>query len=135
VGTVIPLGGMAIFYGLGEWLRRRIVATHPKDTNWTVLGVLIVGLTIFFVGGYFFLLLPTLVPGAALLMYGIVSALIGFAASYFFVKERKNTRNCLRECSPRWLRRFLLFQAPRHGRIITLVTEQACEKFSGSKQG
>jgi membrane-bound metal-dependent hydrolase YbcI (DUF457 family) len=87
--TLIPLGGIAIFYVLGEWWRRKIVATHPDETNWLVLAVLIVGLIVFFVGGYLSLLSPVPLPATPISIYAILAGLIGFAISYFFVKERK----------------------------------------------
>jgi hypothetical protein len=87
--SLVPFAGIAIFYGLGEWWRRKIVATHPEETNWLVLAVLIVGLIVFFVGSYLYLLSPAPVPDPVLLTSGIIAGFIGFTISYYFVKERK----------------------------------------------
>ena len=73
--SLIPFAGIAIFYGSGEWWRRKIVATHPEETNWLVLAVLIVGLIIFFVGSYLYLLSPAPVPDPVLLISGISAGL------------------------------------------------------------
>jgi LexA-binding, inner membrane-associated putative hydrolase len=87
--SLIPLVGIGIFYGLGEWWRRRLIATHPEETNWKVLIILLVGLVVFFLGGYYFLYAPPAIPDLTIYGYGAISVVIGFVISYAFVKARK----------------------------------------------
>jgi hypothetical protein len=86
--SLIPLGGIAIFYALGEFWRRRLIATKAEDTNYVVLTILLAGLAIFIIGGYY-LFSPPSIPNLTLVSYSLVSAIIGFIASYAFVKARK----------------------------------------------
>ena len=86
--SLISLVGIAIFYMLGEWWRRKLINTKSKHTNWYVLGILIAGLVIFIVGG-FYLYSPPPVPNLNLVGFGTVSILVGFVMSYFFVRLRR----------------------------------------------
>jgi LexA-binding, inner membrane-associated putative hydrolase len=87
--VLLPLGGIAIFYGLGEYWRRKLLVDKTKDTNYFVLGVLIIGLAIFAVGGYYSLLSFPGIPNFTLAFYALVSTLVGFAIAYVFVRVRK----------------------------------------------
>ena len=86
--TLIPFFGIAIFYALGEWWRRKLMKTHP-ETKAPVLIVLGIGLFVFFIGSYFFLLAPQGIPNLPIYGYAAISGFIGFILSYVFVRMRK----------------------------------------------
>ena len=86
---LIPLIGIGIFYGLGEWWRRKLVGSRRQDTNWIVLIILLVGLVIFLYGTYSYLLSPPSIPDLTLFGYAAISFPIGLCISYLFVRKRK----------------------------------------------
>jgi len=90
--SIVSIIGIAVFYGLGEWYRRKLVNEKPETTNFLVLGILIVGLVVFFVGGFsggIFLLQTPSIPSPDLVVCALVSIIVGFVASYFLVKTRR----------------------------------------------
>jgi hypothetical protein len=97
--------GIAIFYGLGEFYRRRLATElyfrrmmksfglEPIKTNWVVLLFLIVGLLIFGYSGFqggVFLLQPLSVPDFVTLSVGLASCLLGLIIAYLLVRVRKS---------------------------------------------
>ena len=62
--------------------------THP-ETKVPVLIVLGIGLCVFFMGAYLFLLAPQGIPDLPIFGYAVISAFIGFILSYVFVRARK----------------------------------------------
>jgi len=91
--SMVTLGGIAIFYGLGEFYRRWLIKNNPEKTNWLVALVLVIGLAVFIIGGVFggvFLLLPLNIPSLSLVTYAIVSIFIGFIVSYLLLRVWKS---------------------------------------------
>jgi hypothetical protein len=86
--SLISLGGIAIFYGLGEFWRRRPAKSKSRNSNYFVLIVLALGLLLFVLGSYYLFSFPS-VPNLTLPAYAFVSLIVGFVASYFFVRLRK----------------------------------------------
>jgi uncharacterized membrane protein YidH (DUF202 family) len=90
--SIISIIGIAVFYGLGEWYRRKLINEKPETTNLLVLGILVVGLIVFFAGGFFggiFLLQPASIPSLDLIVTALASIIVGFVISYFLVKARR----------------------------------------------
>lgn len=94
------IAGIAVFYGLGEWYRRRIVKNlnlrkstpelwEPLETNWPVLVILLFGVLTFFyfgyAGGLFLLRIPRL-SNTTMLLVSLVSLVSGFIFSYILIK-------------------------------------------------
>jgi hypothetical protein len=96
--------GILIFYGVGEWYRRKVVTRlreirlsvmpdlEPLERNWFVLAGLLVGLSVFlysgFSGGVFLassLTMPDLVP----FLLHVGSILIGFFTAWVLVMAWK----------------------------------------------
>jgi hypothetical protein len=87
--ALISLVGISIFYGLGEWWRRKLISTKDKETNWVVLGILIIGLVTFFLGTQYLVRPPSL-PDLQLFALATVSMAVGLIAAYAFVRLRKS---------------------------------------------
>jgi len=97
--SLVSIVGIGIFYGIGEWYRRRVVLRlramrtavnlEPLKTNWFVLGVLIVGVVVFvysaFAGGVF-LLSPPLFPDVETLLICMSSLFVGLGLAWFLVR-------------------------------------------------
>ena len=90
VRSLIPLVGIAIFYGLGEMWRRRIIDNEPQLNRYLVLSVLIIGLIVLVGGGYEYVFAFPGLPNLTLPAYGLISGVIGIILGYFFVRIRKN---------------------------------------------
>ena len=90
--SLVSFGGIAIFYGLGEWWRRKLIKTKSEETNWIVLGILIVGLVVFVAGGLY-LFSPPAVPNLTLAGLGVLSVFVGFVISYLFVRVRRKNED------------------------------------------
>ena len=86
--SLLSLVGIAVFYGLGEYWRRRLIATKSRDTNYVVLTILFSGLVVFLAGCYY-LFSPPRVPDLTILGYALVSIVVGFAIGYLFVRLRQ----------------------------------------------
>ncbi|MDE1852570.1 MAG: metal-dependent hydrolase [Thaumarchaeota archaeon] len=85
----ISLAGIGIFYGLGEWWRRKLLGKSDEQTNHSVLGILFIGLVLFVIGAAY-LLQPPQVPDLRLAAVVGISTLVGLAAGYVLVKLRKS---------------------------------------------
>jgi drug/metabolite transporter (DMT)-like permease len=80
--------GIAVFYILGEWWRRRPVEKQTiTSSRRLVLGVLIAGLVVFILG-LGFLFEPFVPPNYVLTMvsYAVLSSIIGLVAGFILVK-------------------------------------------------
>ncbi|MGI0090355.1 MAG: hypothetical protein ACREBS_01475, partial [Nitrososphaerales archaeon] len=84
---------IAIFYMLGEWWRRKLIDTKSKDASWLVLAILIAGLVIFLIGSFYLFSPPTIPINLTLAGFGLVSAFVGFAASYLFLRVRRKSED------------------------------------------
>jgi hypothetical protein len=89
---LISAFGIAIFYILGEWWRRRPADKQTvTSARRSVLLVLFAGLVIFVFGLYF--IYNPFLPSSyifTLASYAIVSSIVGLAAGYVLVKVRQN---------------------------------------------
>ncbi len=87
--SLVPLAGIAIFYGLGEWWRRKLVNEKVSEKIASVvLGFLVLGLVVFVIGATS-LYSPPQIPALGILGYAFASLLIGLGISYLFVRFRK----------------------------------------------
>jgi hypothetical protein len=89
--TLISLIGVFIFYGLGEWwrkkLRKRYSATHLRSL---VLAILIIGLVVFLIGSTY-LYSPAQIPPTiivAVVINGVIAGTLGLMLAYVFVRFR-----------------------------------------------
>ncbi len=89
-GSFLPLFGIAVFYGLGEVWRRKIIDNERELNRNVVLALLILGLIVLLVGGYLYVLSFPGIPNLTLPGYTLISALVGITVAYFFVKLRKD---------------------------------------------
>ncbi len=89
--TFISLFGVFIFYGLGEWWRRRLRKRYSAShLRWLVLVILIIGLMIFLIGSIY-LYSPAQIPPiiiVAVVFNGVIAGTIGLAFAYAFVRFR-----------------------------------------------
>lgn len=89
--TLISLFGVFIFYGLGEWWRRKLSkqysATHLR---WLVLAILTVGLVIFLLGSTY-LYKPAQISTiiiSEVVINGVIAGILGLIFAYLFVRLR-----------------------------------------------
>ncbi len=87
--SLISLAGIAVFYALGEWYRKKPDDSKTRNSDFIVLAILIAGLAFFLVGSYYLFSFPFFIPDLTLFAYALVSTVVGLVASYFFVRERK----------------------------------------------
>lgn len=88
--SLISLAGIAVFYGLGEeWRRKMANAPATKKEDTIVLAILLLGLAVFLVGGYYLFLPPRIIPNANFVLYALIPIAIGLPVSYVFVRQRK----------------------------------------------
>lgn len=89
-GSFLPLIGIAVFYGLGELWRRRIIDNEHELNRYLVLTFLILGLIVLLIGGYLYVFAFPGFPNMILPSYVFVSAVVGFILGYLFVKLRSS---------------------------------------------
>jgi hypothetical protein len=89
--TLISLFGVFIFYGLGEWWRRKLSkrysATHLR---WLVLAILIMGLVIFLLGSTY-LYSPAQISSIIIVevvINSVIAGALGLILAYLFVRFR-----------------------------------------------
>jgi hypothetical protein len=89
--TLISLIGVFIFYGLGEWWRRKLSKRYAAShLRWLVLTILIIGLVIFLVGSIY-LYSPAQIPTIIMVEVvknGVIAGTLGLIFAYLFVRFR-----------------------------------------------
>jgi hypothetical protein len=89
--TLISLFGVFIFYGLGEWWRRKLSKKYSaSNVRWLVLTILIIGLVIFLLGSIY-LYSPVQISTAiigAVVINGVIAGILGLMFAYLFVRFR-----------------------------------------------
>jgi hypothetical protein len=89
--ALISLIGVFIFYGLGEWWRRKLSKRYSASRlKWLVLAILTIGLIIFLIGSTY-LYSPAQIPPiiiAAVIINGLIAGTVGLALAYLFVRFR-----------------------------------------------
>lgn len=86
--VMVSFIGISVFYGLGEWWRRKLIGSRTEETNWMVFGILVLGLIAFVAGGAYFFQPPRL-PDLRLFGLAVASLVVGLFMSYAFMKARK----------------------------------------------
>jgi hypothetical protein len=89
--TLISLVGVFIFYGLGEWWRRKLSKRYSASRlKWLVLAILIVGLVIFLIGSIYLYSPAQIQPIiiVAVIINGLIAGTVGLALAYIFVRFR-----------------------------------------------
>jgi hypothetical protein len=87
--VLISLVGIAIFYGLGEWWRRKLINAKDKQPNWVVLGILVIGLVTFALGTPY-LIRPPALPDLRLFALAAASIVVGLLVAYVLVRLKKS---------------------------------------------
>ena len=89
--TLISLFGVFIFYGLGEWWRRKLSKQYSAtNLRWLVLAILIIGLAIFLIGSIYLYRpaqIPTVIIGEVVID-GVIAGTFGLVLAYLFVRFR-----------------------------------------------
>jgi hypothetical protein len=89
--TLISLSGVFIFYGLGEWWRRKLSKRYSAShLKWLVLAILIIGLVIFLIGSTYLYSPAQIQPIiiVAVIINGLIAGTLGLTLAYIFVRFR-----------------------------------------------
>jgi hypothetical protein len=88
---LISLSGVFIFYGLGEWWRRKLSKRYSAShLKWLVLAILIIGLVIFLIGSTYLYSPAQIQPIiiVAVVINGLIAGTLGLTLAYVFVRFR-----------------------------------------------
>jgi hypothetical protein len=89
--TLISLVGVFIFYGLGEWWRRKLSKRYSASRlKGLVLAILIIGLVIFLIGSTYLYSPAQIQPIiiVAVVINGLIAGTLGLTLAYLFVRFR-----------------------------------------------
>jgi len=89
--TLISLVGVFMFYGLGEWWRRKLSKRYSaSNLKWLVLAILIIGLVIFLTGSTYLYSPAQIQPIiiVAVIINGLIAGTLGLTLAYLFVRFR-----------------------------------------------
>jgi hypothetical protein len=88
---LLAFGGVAIFFRVGEWSRKQSGEPQLKLTNWPADAALLLGVMLFFAGGFFGEVFSLHLPSNLItlaLVVAIGSIVVGLLASYVCKKLR-----------------------------------------------
>jgi len=89
IALFLPFLGIGVFYALGEFWRRKLVADPNRETNWYVLIILIAGIIIFLLGSVAIFRPAIPYNDGEITFVSMVSIAAGLIFSYLFNRYLK----------------------------------------------